>query len=148
MPEPDAKWCAETAVQIVEFKLQKRYRDAARTKQLNAAKRMLKEDPALTREQFEAAYDERNDDWWHQHKGLLHLNHLVEKDRVHEMLDRIEARKATKPRSVGKGTTSRPPTREEDPYSIAALLEEQNPGYHARKEAMSHGDYSFADFLR
>lgn len=41
----------------------------------------------------------------------------------------------------------KPPTREEDPYSVAALLEEQNPGYHARKEAMSRGDYSFADIL-
>lgn len=91
-PALDVKWCPETAVQVVEAKIGKYYRESARTKQVNAAKRMLKEDPDLTREQFVMAYDERNDDWWREHKGVLHLNHMVEKDRVHEMLDRIEGR--------------------------------------------------------
>lgn len=93
MPPLETKWCAEIALQIVEAKIGKYYRQSAREKQLNFAQRMFKDDPELTREQFEMAYDERNDQWWHDHKGLLHMQHMVEKDRVHDMLDKIEGRK-------------------------------------------------------
>lgn len=106
MPPPETKWCAEIAVQIVEAKLGKYYRQASRVKQVNFAKRMFKDDPDLTREQFISAYDERNDDWWRNHKGLLHMQHMVEKDRVHEMLDKIEARKnapSQKPQKPTRG---------------------------------------------
>lgn len=107
MPPADAPWpCPETAVRIVEAKLGKAYRANARDKQLVFAKRMFREDPDLTRAQFETAYDERDDDWWHKHKGLLHVQHMVEKDRVHEMLDRIEGRARATPAKkpdAGKG---------------------------------------------
>ncbi len=127
VPPNDAPWPSpETAVQIVEAKLGKPYRDSAREKQINAAKRMFKEDRSLTRAQFEDAYNERNDEWWHEHKGLLHLTHMVEKDRVHDMLDRIEARTRYKPNN-GHSTGKKPPSNDtEDFYSLPALLARQN----------------------
>jgi len=113
MPLQSARWCAETLVQIVEAKNQKYYRKTTREKQIKAAQRILREDPELTRERFVLAYDERNDDWWSDHKGLLHVNHMAEKDRVHEMLERIDlraTRRGSKPssqpqQSNGKGHT-------------------------------------------
>ncbi len=104
MPPDDVKWDAEAAVQIVEAKLGKRYREAARIKEINAAKKMLRDDPELSREDFTRAYDERNDAWWHEHVGLLHLHYMVEKDRVHSTLELLEARalRAAKPGRPGE----------------------------------------------
>ncbi len=91
-PTMEGAWDTEKVVQYAEWCNQKRYRETARKKQINAAQAMHKDDPDLTLAQFKQAYDERNDDWWHEHKGLLHVEHMREKDRVHEMLDRIEAK--------------------------------------------------------
>jgi hypothetical protein len=107
MPEDNAPWPSpEVAVQIVEARIGKRYRETARSKDLNFARRMFKEDSALTREQFTSAYDKRNDDWWHEHQGLLHLHHMVEKDRVHEMIDKILVEEQKKSRQQKKSDTA------------------------------------------
>jgi hypothetical protein len=111
MPPGDAKWCPETLVQIVEAKIKKPYREASREKQIAAARRILREDPELTRERFVLAYDERDDDWWHEKKGLLHVNHMAEKDRVHEMLDRIDVRNARQASRTATPNNQPPPHR-------------------------------------
>ena len=110
MPPDDVKWCPETMVQLTEAKLGKRYRETTRDKQVNAARRILREDPELTREQYILAYDERDDDWWHEHKGPLHVNHMAEKDRVHAMLDRIEVNNARKSNANVRPLTPEQPT--------------------------------------
>lgn len=134
MPPESARWCPEIAVQIVEAKLGKYYREAARKKEIAAAQRMIKEDPTLTCEQFIAAYDERDDEWWHDHKGLLHLHHMVEKDRVHEMLDRIEARKA-KIVSLDAKRQKQTTTIDDDPYGLMEMARIQAAQYEARERA-------------
>ncbi len=77
-PTMEGAWDTEKVVQYAEWCNQKRYRETARKKQINAAQAMHKDDPDLTLAQFKQAYDERNDDWWHEHKGLLHVEHMRE----------------------------------------------------------------------
>lgn len=97
VPSLTAEWNAETAVMVVEAKIGKHYAPVMRQKQLGFANRMFKEDKDVTREQFEKAYDDRNDEWWIERNGSLHLQNLVEKDRLHTILSKLESRKGKKP---------------------------------------------------
>lgn len=104
MPPETAKWCAETLVQIVEFKRNKQFLEEARGKsqksqrqrQLDAAKKII--DAKITREEFVRAYDARNDAWWQENQGELTVVEMAvnTKNRVMrtiEVLESIEKKK-------------------------------------------------------
>jgi len=106
MPHETAKWCAETVVQIVEARLNKRFLEVARGKrqkcqrerQLDAGKKII--DAKVTREEFIMAYDDRNDQWWNERNGELTVVEMAANThnrvmRTLEVLENIEKRKPT-----------------------------------------------------
>src|SRR5579884_4373188 len=106
MPPPDAKWCPETAVQIVEVKKGERYSEKTRAQELSAARAILAmryKGQLLTRAQFEQAWDEMAAwDWWLTHKLQPLIKHLVKDDKIISILKGLEGT----PSQNGKG---RPP---------------------------------------
>lgn len=112
MPLESAKWCAETVVQIVEFRRNKRFLEDARGKsqksqrerQLDAAKKII--DAKITREEFIKAYDARNDAWWQDNRGDLTVVDMAAKTtkgvmRTLEVLENIDSKKGAKIQSNG-----------------------------------------------
>jgi predicted transcriptional regulator len=77
------KWNPEAMVTKAEELRGKTYSEAARPKEINAAKKILKRKPDSTPEEFEKVFKQRNDDWWHEHCGLLNVTDLaaVPKDK-------------------------------------------------------------------
>lgn len=113
MPLESAKWCAETVVQIVEFRRNKRFLEDARGKnqksqrerQLDAAKKII--DAKITREEFIKAYDARNDAWWQDNRGDLTVVDMAAKTtkgvmRTLEVLENIDSKKGVKTQSNGR----------------------------------------------
>lgn len=112
MPPESTKWCAETLVQIVEFRRNKRFLEDARGKnqksqrerQLDAAKKII--DAKITREEFIKAYDARNDAWWQDNRGDLTVVDMAAKTtkgvmRTLEVLENIDSKKGVKTQSNG-----------------------------------------------
>lgn len=112
MPPESTKWCAETLVQIVEFRRNKRFLEDARGKnqksqrerQLDAAKKII--DANITREEFIKAYDARNDAWWQDNRGDLTVVDMAAKTtkgvmRTLEVLENIDSKKGVKTQSSG-----------------------------------------------
>ncbi len=104
MPHEGAKWCPETIVQIVEAKLEHRFEEIMRGKtqktqrerQLIAAKKIIA--AKVTREEFDKAYDNRNDDWWCGKYGELTVVDMAGNTkngvmRTLEVLENIARRK-------------------------------------------------------
>jgi hypothetical protein len=102
MPAKTAKWNTETLVQIVEAKRNKRFEEVVRNvkgkvcrtqreRQLEAAKVVIQS--KFTREQFEQAYDYRNDDWWIEKKGDLTVVDMTANTsrKVMRMIEVLEA---------------------------------------------------------
>ena len=86
MPAKEAPWTAETIVQITEAKIGKRYQEIARRIKGKLCKtqrqRQLEEAEVIisagfSRDEFERAYDHRNDDWWKRVKGDLTVEHMT-----------------------------------------------------------------------
>lgn len=99
MPPDVMRWSAEKLVQVTEARLGKYYSDQSRPDQLKAAQKILQK--KVTEEQYIAAYDDRNDDWWHQKKGLLHVVHMAARTdrgqmRIVEILDKLDDTPALK----------------------------------------------------
>lgn len=65
---------AEAIVRLTEEKRGERYSGQARTKQLEAARGIVS--LGITQEQYQAAYDERNDEWWRERNGTLEVTDL------------------------------------------------------------------------
>jgi len=106
MPPETAKWCAETVVQIVEARLNKRFLEVVRSKsqksqrerQLDAGKKIIA--AKVTREEFISAYDNRNDQWWVERNGVLTVVEMAANTqnkvmRTLEVLETIEKKKPT-----------------------------------------------------
>lgn len=107
-PDMSGTWLAETVVQYAEYCNGRRYTDLQRRKEIEAARAIHREDPGLTLEQFKQAYDQRNDSWWQERKGKLHVTDLKRDDRIHKMLDIVQAQKE-------KGTRKKAPPK---PYEV------------------------------
>jgi hypothetical protein len=129
IPAEDAKWCAETLVQIVEAKRNKRFEEITRTvkgkvyktqrqRQLEAADVIIK--AKFTREQFEQGYDHRLDDWWIQERGDLTVVDMINNTtkgtmRLIEELEKIASQaKRMQNRPTSQGQTIKHGQRPED----------------------------------
>jgi hypothetical protein len=100
MPADDAKWCAETAVEIVEVKKGRRYGEVTRKQELAKATLALRyevDDKPITRAQFEQSWDEIAS-WplWAEKKLEPMIKHLLKDDRIVTLLQR-HAKPAGKP---------------------------------------------------
>jgi hypothetical protein len=101
MPLDNAKWNAETLVDIVEAKIGSRFSEklrgarSQRYRQLEAAKKIIA--VQVTREEFVSAYDDRNDNWWRSNKGKLTVEDMAANTprrvmRVLEVMESVEAK--------------------------------------------------------
>jgi DNA-binding transcriptional regulator GbsR (MarR family) len=95
------KWNEQAMVAKAEELRGKAYSEMTRPKEINAAKKIFKRHPESTLEEFERVFAHRNDDWWHEHCGLLNVTDLAatpkDKNDMRYMLelDKME-REATK----------------------------------------------------
>jgi hypothetical protein len=92
MPSDDAKWCAETAVTIVEVKKGKRYSEVTRRQELAKAALALRyeiDGNLITRAQFEQAWEEIAA-WslWTEKNLEPMIRHLLKDDRIVTLLQR------------------------------------------------------------
>lgn len=128
-PPPDAEWKTTTCLQLFDF-----WRGAPLLakhqiiKASQCAKALASNYSRQTVEDVRAYMAER-DPWWSEKPEAVDVCTVAE--NIHKKLAEMQRANGKKP-----SQSKRVPTRAEDPYSIAALLEEQNPGYHARKAEM------------
>jgi hypothetical protein len=104
MPLQTARWCAETALLVSEALRAKYYTPSQRANQTNAARRMFRDFPAITRAAFEEIFADWAR-WWRDHdKGYFTLADLLARGQNREVrlqtaLDRLEAR-ASAPKTI------------------------------------------------
>jgi hypothetical protein len=96
-PDMSGAWNDELIVQYAEWCNGRRYtaESKMRASQLKAASRLHKDDSALTMLAYKKAHDRRYDDWWIEHRRVLHVSDMAARDntgivRVYAMLEKIE----------------------------------------------------------
>ncbi len=95
MPPPTARWCAETAVQIVEAKKGRRYSPTTRSQELQEAGKILKMEykgQVMSRELFERAWDKMAR-WafWNEKNIKPMIRHLRNDDKILSILEEMKA---------------------------------------------------------
>lgn len=113
MPGPDAKWNAETAVQIVEYSKGRRYSETTRKQELVDAKKILEMaygDGTITRAQFEDAWkDMASWSFWSQ-KGIdPMIKHLRKDDKIITILNSLKPKKSNNPPTEQPAGTDQKP---------------------------------------
>lgn len=130
-PSSDAEWKTTTCLQLFTFWRGKPLLAKHQLMKASQCAKALAEN--YTREQVEGVrlFMVERDSWWSLRPEAVDVCTVAE--NMHKKLAEMD-------RANGKARKAGPrkviPTREQDPYSIAALLEEQNPGYHACKAEM------------
>lgn len=94
MPLPDAPWSKETAVRIVEAKKGRAYSQTTRKQELAEAGKVLEmaiDGVAITREQFESAWDElASSSWWEEHGKPCMIKYLRRDDTIVGIIKKLK----------------------------------------------------------
>ena len=77
MQQTFSKKKIQAIVKATEERLGKTYRESQRAKQVEAAQQLLSQHPDLTLASYLRSYDARNDAWWQEKNGLLHVTHMA-----------------------------------------------------------------------
>lgn len=109
MPTQDAKWCAETAVQIVEFCKKRHYSETTRKQELAEAKKVIDteyEGGKIRREQFENAWNEMVSwSFWNEKNIAPMIKHLHKDDKIVSILDGLKPKNGNGKKTNGNATT-------------------------------------------
>jgi hypothetical protein len=149
MPLPDAPWTKETAVQIVEAKKGRIYSKATRTQELTEAGKVLEmtiDGTAITREQFERAWDEiASSSWWDEHGKPCMIKYLRRDDTI---VGIIKKPKRTATQKAGKhsvhGTASHDSYTRDERIDLLDMSQEERKMYNQkRREAREKGQEVF-----
>lgn len=135
LTEPDmtGTWNDELVVEYAEWCNGRRYSltSKMRVSQLKAAAKLHKEDSNLTMADYKRSHDTRYDDWWKEHKRVLHVSDMAAKDntgivRVYAMLDKIETDGMVQIQRATLSALAQPSTKQSGLQPVYSLFNDPN----------------------